>query len=76
MTLHIFSGRPIGQKRFPGHWLAGLMMEAPENFALLIDSVIFLHNNISLGMMSHPSEDILVRNPALSLFRGILQVGE
>jgi len=52
------------------------MMEAPENVALLIDAVIFLQNNISLGMLPHPSEDILVRNPSMSLFRGILKVEE
>ena len=52
------------------------MMEASENVAFLIDVVIFLQNNVSLGMLSHPLEDILVRNPTLSLFRGILQVGE
>ena len=52
------------------------MMEAPENVTLLIDAVIFLQNNVSLGMLSHPSEDIFVRNPTLSLFRGILQAWE
>jgi len=48
------------------------MMEAPENVALLIDVVIFLQNDDSFGMLPHPSEYILVRNPAMSLFKGIL----
>ena len=39
------------------------MMEAPENVALLLDVVIFLQNNVSLGMLLHPLEDILIRNP-------------
>ena len=51
------------------------MMEDPENVALLID-VIFLQNNVSLDMLPHPLEDILVRNPTMRLFRGIFQIGE
>ena len=52
------------------------MMKAPENVALLVDAIVFLQNNFSLGVLLHPPKDILVRNPALSLFRGILPVGE
>ena len=51
------------------------MMEAPEKVALLID-VIFLQNNVSLDMLPHPLEDIFLRNPTISLFRGIFYVGE
>jgi len=51
-------------------------MKAPENVALLVDAIVFLQNNVSLGMLLHPPEDILVRNPALSIFRDILQVKE
>jgi len=38
------------------------MMKAPEDVALLIDAIIFLQNNVSLGMLLHHPEDILVRN--------------
>jgi len=51
------------------------MMEALENVALLID-IILLQNNVSLNMLPHPLEDILVRNPTMSLFRGIFHIGE
>jgi len=50
-------------------------MEALESITLFID-VIFFQNNISVGVLLHPSEDILFHDPELSLFRGILQVGE
>jgi len=52
------------------------MMKAPENVTLLIDAIIFFQNNISLGMLFHPPEDIFVRNPVVSRFGGIFQVGE
>jgi len=52
------------------------MMEAPKNVALLIDAIVFLQNNVSLGMLLHPSEDILVRNPALSLFKLLFELIE
>ena len=51
------------------------MMEASENVALLIDAVIFHQNNVSLGMLPHPSKDILVHNPAMSLFRIFSRLG-
>ena len=77
MAPHISSTKPIKkprQKRLLGHWLTSMMMKAPENVTLLIDAIIFLQNNVSLSMLFHPPEDILIRNPALSLFRGILYV--
>ena len=78
MALHIFSVRLIKTqpKELFGRLAAGLMMETPENVALLIDVVIFLQNNVSLDMLPHPLEDILVRNPTISLFKGIFHVGK
>jgi len=52
------------------------MMKAPENVTLLIDTIIFFQDNISLGMLFHPLEDILVYNPVVSRCRSILQFGE
>jgi len=49
--------------RLPGHWLMSLLMKAPENVTLLIDAIIFLKNNISLGMLFHPLEDIFSATP-------------
>jgi len=50
-------------------------MEAPENVTLLIDTIIFFQDNISLGMLFHPPEDVLVCNPAVSRFRSISRLG-
>jgi len=49
-----------------------MMMKAPKNVTLLIDTVIFFQDNISLGMLFHPPEGIIVCNPAVDRFRSIL----
>jgi len=51
------------------------MMKALENVTLLIDAIILFQNNISLGMLFHPLEDIFICNPAVSRFRSIFQLG-
>jgi len=47
-------------------------MEAFESITLFIDAIVFFQNNVSMGMLPHPLEDIRFHDPALSLFRGIL----
>jgi len=51
-------------------------LEAFESIALFIDTIVFLQNNISMGVHPHPVEDILFHDPTMSIFRSILQVGE
>ena len=52
------------------------MVETPENVTLLLGTIIFFQDHISVGMFLHPPENVLVRNPAVSRFRSIFQVGE
>ena len=75
MAPHISSTKLVETrpKALPG--LAGLVMEALESVALFID-VIFFHNNVPMGVLPHPSEDVLVCNPAVSRFMSIFQVRE
>ena len=52
--------------------MTGLVMKSLENVTLLIDAIIFFQNYVSLDMLFHPPEDILVFNPVVNHFRSIL----
>ena len=74
-TTHLFNqtDRKTGQKCLSRYRSASLVMETPENITFLIGSIILFQNYIPLGVFLHPSENVLICNPAVSCLRSMIR---